>query len=459
VKSVRALRELAERTPGHRERHVDLLRALAIGAVVVGHWLAVVLVVENGELSGYNALELLAWTHPLTWLFQVMPLFFMVGGFANAASLTAYRRRGEGDAAWLLSRAHRLIRPTSALLLVLAGAALVARTAGVDGQLVGTAVWLASLPLWFLAAYLGMVVLTPPMHALHRRAGLVVPAVLVGLVVAADVVRSTDIGGLGFLGYANFALGWLAIHQIGFAWQDGRLPARPRLGAPVLAGGLVTLIGLTVLGPYPVSMVNVPGESVQNAAPPTVALLALATAQLGLALLLRDPSERWLRRSGPWTAVVAVNAVVLTVFLWHFTAVVIAAVALYLTGLIPDLPAGSPGWLLWQLPWIALLALLLAALVATFGRIEVGGGRPSERPRWLPPAGADVLMSRWPRAVATAAGFTAVIAGLIGIAVSGPDDHGPFGLPSAPLIGYLAGAALLRVAGIAMARQQDPARR
>lgn len=82
------LRELAERTPPQRERYVDLLRALAILIVVLGHWMVIVVTGGARRLDGFSALEVLSWGRPITWLVQVMPVFFMVGGFANAASLT-----------------------------------------------------------------------------------------------------------------------------------------------------------------------------------------------------------------------------------------------------------------------------------------------------------------------------------------------------------------------------------
>lgn len=437
------LRELVERTPARRERHVDMLRAVAIAAVVVGHWLVIVVYDEQG-LGGFSALRELTWAHPLTWLFQVMPVFFLVGGFANAASLTAHRSRGGGAVGWLLGRSARLIPPTVMLLLVLAGVALAAGLLGADAELVGSAVWLASIPLWFLVVYLAVVFLTPPMHALHRRAGLAVPLVLVGLVAAGDVAR------LGFgatlLPYANFLFAWLAVHQVGFVWQDGRLPARPRVAVPLSLGGLVALLLLTVAGPYPVSMVNVPGEELQNTSPPTLALLALATTQLGVALLLRNPSERWLQRRGPWMAVVAVNAVILTIFLWHMSAVVLTVLGLHLTGLLPDQPVGSTAWLLWKVPWLALLSLVLAGLVLVFGRVEIRGAvRAAERSRYLPAAATEMLSRTSVRGGLTAAGLLVVVLGLLGIATAGPAHHGPFGLPTGALLAVLAGAAVLRL--------------
>jgi hypothetical protein len=68
-----------------------------------------------------------------------------------------------------------------------------------------------------------------------------------------------------------------------------------------------------------VSMFGAVGTGLQNIAPPTLALLALATSQTGLILLLHDPVERWLVLPRRWTAVAAVNAVVFTLYLCPFT--------------------------------------------------------------------------------------------------------------------------------------------
>jgi fucose 4-O-acetylase-like acetyltransferase len=329
---VTSIREAAAQTPARRERHIDLLRAVAICAVVTGHWLMIAVEYDDeGALTGFSALGELSWSHPLTWAFQVMPVFFMVGGFANAASLTANRRRGGSDAGWLLDRSARLVRPTTVLLVVVAALAASARLLGADPEQVGTAAWLVSIPLWFLVAYLGMIVLSPVMYSLHQRLGLLVPVLLLLPVLVGDVLRFHL--GAEEPGYGNFLFAWLAIHQIGFAWHDGKLPNRKSVSLPLLFGGLTALLLLTTVGPYPVSMVTVPGELMQNSSPPTLALVALATTQLGLILLLRNPSERWLQRPRVWTVVVAVNAVILTVFLWHMSAVVFASLLGHLKGL------------------------------------------------------------------------------------------------------------------------------
>ena len=427
------MRRAAEATPAHRDRYVDLLRAVAIAAVVTGHWLVVHVTDEGGGLSGVSVLDVAAWTRPLTWLFQVMPLFFLVGGYANAASLTSYLRRGGSAAGWTLRRTDRLVRPTTTLLVVLAAAALAARAAGVDPRLAGLGVWLAGIPLWFLVAYLAGVVLTPATYGLHRRFGLAVPVVLAALVGGrpGPVRAGGAVAGGGELP-VRLARRAPARHRL----AGGALPDRPGVAAPLALLGLAALAGLTVAGPYPVSMVQAAGTEIQNTAPPTLALLALAVTQTGLALLCHRAGNRWLRRPRPWTAVVAVNSVIMTMYLWHMTAVVLGALALHAAGLLPHAAPGTAAWVALRLPWLAVLAGFLAVLVALFGRIERRSGPVPEPGAASGPAAA----------AATLAGVAGVIGGLLGIAVAGPGDHGPAGMPTVGLLGYLAGAAVLRYA-------------
>ncbi|SBT43969.1 acyltransferase family protein [Micromonospora auratinigra] len=460
---MRRLRQLAERTPAGRERYLDLLRALAITMVVLGHWGVTVIGHDRaGRPTGHSALGDLPRAWPLTWVAQVMPVFFLVGGYANAASLTARRRRGGDATGWLVDRSARLIRPTTALVLVLAAGAGLATLRHADPTQVRTVVWFATIPLWFLVAYLVVVPLTPPMYALHRRFGLAVPVVLVALVALGDLGRL--LGPAGLAG-GNYLFGWLAVHQLGFAWYDARTPELPRrrrlplsrrAGALLGAGGLGALVLLTVPGPYPVVLLTVPGERLDNAAPPSLALLAAATAQLGLILLLRGPAERWLRRSGPWQAVIAVNAVVLTVFLWHLTAAVLLVGLLDALGLLPTPGVGSAAWWAWRIPWLAALAVVLAALVAVFGPIEArtrrvaaGPGRPgSPGPGSAEPAGTARPGGSARAAAVTGlavAGYAGVVAGLLLNSLTRKAAPEPLGLPAPALVAYLAGAGMLRL--------------
>src|SRR5918999_3869026 len=273
-----------------------------------------------------------------------------------------------------------------------------------DRELLGTAAWLAAVPLWFLVAYLALVVLTPWLHAVHRRAGPGVPAVMVVLVAVADLLRM----GLGvpIVGQGSYLFAWLAIYQLGFCWRDGLLRLGRGQAIAVAAGGLVALIALSVVGPYNLAMVG------HNTNPPTLALMALAATQVGVVLAVQPAANRWLSRIRPWTVVIASNAVILTVFLWHMTAAAIAALVLFPTGVMPQPPVDSAAWLLWRVPWIACCTVVHAFLVTLFAGIELR--RPVLR------------LERGPwRDVATVPGLAAVLAGLLAVALSGPGYHGP----------------------------------
>ena len=98
-------------TPASRDRYVDFLRVFSLGTVIVGHWLmAVVVVGREGNVTTTNALALMPALQPLTWVLQVMPVFFLVGGYANARAWESLRRRGGTYADFVRTRAGRLLR-------------------------------------------------------------------------------------------------------------------------------------------------------------------------------------------------------------------------------------------------------------------------------------------------------------------------------------------------------------
>lgn len=438
-------RHLAAATPAHRDRYVDMLRAASICAVVLGHWTVGAFTVADDALGGLNLLSAAPWTHPLTWLFQVMPVFFLVGGYANAASLAAQRRKGGTIAAWERQRALRLLRPTAVFLAVLVGARLLAVPLGADAELVRTATWAAAAPLWFLVVYLAVVALAPLAEAAHRRWGLMTVVILVAGVLIGDLLRLAS--GDGGPAVANYLLGWLAVHQAGIAWHDGALPRTQAAAWALVGGGLGAALLLTGPGPYGVAMVGAAtAPDLTNTAPPTIPLLALATAQTGAALLLRGPATPWLTRPRVWTAVVVLNSVILTVFLWHMAALVIAAVTLVGTGVFPQPSVGSVEWFALRIPWLAVCAVVLVGLAALIGRWEAPM-RPDPQER--------------PSPLAVGLGVVAVLAGLASLGVSDTRGVAPqvAGIPLVELVLIAGGLVVLTRAGRGGQRAQQDAER
>jgi hypothetical protein len=441
-------------TPQGRDRYVDLLRVTSLGVVILGHWLmAVVLVGGDGGVSSTNVLTVLPSLQPLTWLLQVMPVFFFVGGFSHFVAWQSVRRDGGTYADFVRSRAGRLLRPTAAFVAVWLLLSLLVEITGHHRGVLETATRTVAQPLWFVGVYLGVVALAPAMAALHRtlnRRAWAVPALLGVAVAAVDLLRfAADVPHVGYL---NVALVWLAVHQMGFLYADGTLTRGGARPAVVLAaGGLAVAFALTALGPYPVSMVGLPGDRLSNMSPPTLAMLAHAVWLTGPVLLLRDPVTRWLRRPRVWATVVAANGIAMTAFLWHLTAMFAAIAATVAAGIA--LPAvGSTGWWLLRPVWIALLATLTAALVAAFRRAD----RP--RPVRIRPAGGRAAMAGAGAALSvggvlglSAVGFGGMLAGRTATLVVVPVT------PLAATASLVAGAILLAAAR-GPGRHRAPAR-
>jgi fucose 4-O-acetylase-like acetyltransferase len=358
-------RTLAASTPDTRDRYVDLLRLASIAVVVLGHWMMADLVTDaDGGVHAGNSLATMPYLQPLTWVLQVVPLFFFCGGIAHAHVL----RKADGYTTFLTGRARRLLAPMCAFVACWAALAVALEIGGLDGGAMAVALRVVTQPLWFLGVYLGVIVLAPAMHRLHDRHGWrAILAMGVGIALT-DALRFST--GITAIGAVNVGLVWLAVHQLGFAYADGSLD---RGRALVLAiGGSVAMAALLILGPYPVSMVGMPGEAISNMSPPTAALAAQATWLVGLAVLARPALSRWLQRPRVWLVVVAGNGVIMSLFLWHLTGFFVVELGLRAVGATPP-AAGSSAW--WGALPLRMLAsaLVTACLIATFRRFE----RPS----------------------------------------------------------------------------------
>ncbi len=362
-------RKMADRTPPERDRYIDFLRLFSITIVVIGHWLMAVVIVRDGDVIVDHLLVAEPRIQYITWLLQVMPIFFIVGGFSNSISWAAARARGRSYSEWLQARTARLLRPTTVFAAVWAAVTLVLIGASVDPELLRLGTQVVAVPLWFLAVYVGVVALAPLMIGLDRSFGWAIP---IGLFGAAGFVDWLHHGlDVPVVGWVNFLFVWLGIHQLGVRWQRGALRGGAVGGSALAIAGLAGLLALTIAGPYPVSMVGVPGAGWTNNLPPTVALIMLAVFQMGLILALRSIAERWLERPAVWSAVIIGNGRIMTIYLWHMTAMVgVISLGLLLGGIgLTVEPLSGIWW--WSRPvWFGILLIPLAGLIALFGSYE-----------------------------------------------------------------------------------------
>lgn len=360
-------------TPAHRDRAADALRAFAILGVVLGHWL-VTAFVDSGDdgLGVHSPLAAMPQFTPVSWVLQTLAVFFLVGGYAGAVGL-----RGSGAVPyrrWVGARMSRLFRPALVLLGVWTAAVGVLIWAGLDLATVRAMVKLVLSPLWFLAVYAVLTAATPVVVALWRRTHGWGVALLIGVVAAVDLGRFA-LDGPTSLGWVNVLAGWLVPYYLGVAWAHGAFAER-RWAAALFGGGAVAAVVLVCAAGYPASMVGVPGASVSNLNPPTLAAVAFGSAQVGLALLVRDALARVMRRPGLWAAVALANLSAMTVFLWHQTSMMTVTVASHSLGRLPGLHTAPdhPAWFFERLVWLPVFGAVLAGLWAVFHRFERRSG-------------------------------------------------------------------------------------
>jgi len=395
---------------------------------MLGHWLAASIWLQpDDDIALLNSLEWIPYAGWVTWVVQVMPIFFLAGGYANARGL---RRVELGEARrreWITARARRLFTPVVPLLLTWVALIVVMRTF-VPPEVVYAGAMSATVPLWFLAVYLTLTAAAPVTHAWWRRSGPVTIVVLVAAAIAVDLARFVfDVPGIGWV---NFAFVWAAVHQMGYWWASrdaaGGVPAFA--GWRIAVGALAVLVAVTWVGWYPVAMLGIPGSEVTNMTPPTFAMVLLGIVQLGVILGTQPMVRRLTVRSRPWHAVVAISGVVMTLYLWHLSAMsLVAATGLFaFDGAAFRIEPGTTRWWVTRPLWLAVLLAVTLGLVAVFARFE---WRISEAP--APQRRRVVTIG-----VLLVAGSAAAVAG---VGITSPDAVIHWIIPAAAV----AGAAML----------------
>jgi fucose 4-O-acetylase-like acetyltransferase len=337
-----------------RNPFIDAVRAIAVVAVVLGHWLVTSLVDTPTGMVIDSPLRHLPELTPVSWVLQTLGLFFFVGGYAAAHSQTPF-----------LTRLKQLALPTMLMLGCWAAVLFGLTMRGVDQGTAYNIGYLVTTPLWFFGVYLVLLALKQVVRTLDEYSwGVLVPIALVLV-----------------LPYAV----WWAAWQLGYALARRRIP-----GPPLLVAGVLGYALLTTFGGYPASAVGIPGDAVSNLNPPNYATLALALAQIGLVLTIAP----LLTRLGTAKPVRWLNKRALGIFLTHQSALITVTLAVSAWGPLPGLqqPPDHPGWVWQRLLWLPVCAAV------TWGWLRALQGRSPRRaaPPPAEPAPAPASVERTP---------------------------------------------------------------
>ncbi|QVI25646.1 acyltransferase family protein [Mycolicibacterium neoaurum] len=311
---------------GNRDRAIDVARLSALVVVMFGHCALLLATIDSDGLWIGNILGELPQLTPITWVVQVMPLFFFAGGAAAAYGW----HPGTAWGSWLVSRAQRLCRPVFWYLAFWTAALVVARLilGGESADRLGRE---CVALLWFLGVYLVVIAFVPLLTRI-RSTGSAAAVVAALLAVAAGVDQIRFAVGSSEAGVGNFLFVWLIPVVIGVAYA--RRLIRPAGALAVAAVALAAQVLLALTQTYEVSLVTTgSSHGVSNVSPPTV-LLALHCVWMSCVFVAAaGPVGRWAQRPRVWYVVAVGNSGAMTLYLWHIPAIAVATFALNAFGL------------------------------------------------------------------------------------------------------------------------------
>jgi hypothetical protein len=275
--------DLAARTLADRDRAIDVIRITALVAVVVGHTVMAISVIRNGVLIWDNLLTTSTTFQALTWIFQIMPLFF----FAGAAACLSSWQPGTNWGGWLMKRCTRLFRPVFYYLGFWAVALTILYRVlprHVYDPIAGVSIQL----LWFLGVYVLVLAAIPVLSRITTTGRLAAGVVVVyGVVAAVDAIR-LHWPATAPIGYLNFAV-WLIPGMFGVAYRRRLLTGRAALGTAVAL--FAVNVALLRWGPYDLSLVGITGQRLPNMSPPSLLLAGHAIILSALAILAAPASN------------------------------------------------------------------------------------------------------------------------------------------------------------------------
>lgn len=349
-----------------RDRYADFLRAFSLIVVILWHWAFTILIWRDSGPSATNPIGFTSGLWIATWLLQVMPLFFYVGGHVHMMAWTRAQERGTPLHTFVIRQVRALAIPGAALFgtWIVLGVIL---AQFYDGQWVAKMVELIVSPLWFLAMYVGLIVLMPVALWLHRRFDGLVLVWLAGLAMIVDIVRFRY--DVEWLAWANMVFVWGLAYQIGFFYER-IVSASRRSDWTLTMAGFFGLAGLVFSGLYPGSMVGVPGET-SNMAPPTLCIVALVIFQAGVAELFRPAIERRLEHPGGWSRVTnLMTRFAMPLFLFHTTGMALSrAIEWLLRGSVNEAKVPDLEW------WLGRPLAIIGPLLCTMPVIFIFGRR------------------------------------------------------------------------------------
>ena len=199
--------------PSERDPYADFLRACSLLVVILYHWCFTILIWDDGITSATNPLAYQSGIWILSWVLQVVPIFFYIGSYVHLRSWERASARGETLPRFAFRQARSLFIPSMTLVVAWSVLGVLISTT-FDLDWVVFAVFLVLSPLWFVLVYLFFVCAMPVTVWLHRRFDSLVLVVLAALAVIVDLLRLRF--GVPAVEWVNMLFVWGFAYQLGY---------------------------------------------------------------------------------------------------------------------------------------------------------------------------------------------------------------------------------------------------
>ena len=353
--------EVEANTPATRDRAIDVIRIVSLVGVVVGHTIMATGTIRDDVFIWSNLLTASVAFQALTWVFQIMPLFF----FAGVAACVDAWQPDTSWGNWMMRRCTRLYRPVFYYLAFWVSVLAILRyflpehvyepVAGISIQL-----------LWFLGAYV-LVLAAVPLLARITATGHLLGAVAgtYVFIAAIDAFR-INTEGPTWLGYLNL-VAWLIPGMLGVAYRRNLLAGRRALllGAVMLAVNLA----LMWLGPYELSLVGIESQHLKNMTPPSLLLAGHAIMMCAFAIAAAPAIARWARRPRVWWLTAIGNSGAMTLYLWHIPVLLAMHLVFDYLG-HPRYDASAAGFIALSILQLLIMVVLVATVFVLLRPLE-----------------------------------------------------------------------------------------
>jgi hypothetical protein len=359
-------RYAAVNTPPDRDRVVDVLRSFSLLVVVFGHLLMAMVVWRHDIPHLDNLLAHVRTLQLATWVLQIMPIFFFAGSIANQISWSRASAKGVTWRTWTNDRLTRLIRPVVVYLAFWVPFVLISE-ATLGARVAAPLATLSTQLLWFLGVYLPVTAMTPWLDAWTTRHPWRTPLLMLLVAALCDWLRLSL--GISLAGLVNFVVVWAMAGTLGLSVS--KKSKSRRFYVAVAVGAIATNTVLIHFGPWPTSMVGMPGDKISNMAPPSLVLGIHVWVMVSLIVLLRPMIERAAQRLRIWTLACAIGGASMTMYLWHLTGLIGLVLLEHQLGFDRGTDVGTGRfWLLTALHLVTAL-IIIWVLITVFAPLEM----------------------------------------------------------------------------------------